>query len=44
MKYVIGEVLAVDCGSRMERVTGLTVALLVLFARRGGAGTGRRPA
>ena len=35
---------AVDCGSRTERVAGPMVALLFVFAHRGGAGTGRRPA
>ena len=44
MEYVDGEVLAVDCKSRMERVTGPRVVLLFVFARRGGAGTMRRPA
>jgi len=44
MKSVFGEILAVDGGSRMESVTGPIVALLAVFARRGGAGTGRRPA
>jgi len=44
MKFVVGKVLAVDFGSRMERVTGPMVALLYVFARRGCAGIGRRPA
>jgi len=41
MKSVAGEVLAVDCGSQMERVTGPMVALLAVFARSGGVGTER---
>ena len=44
IKYVVGEVLAVDCGSRMEIETGPIVVVLAVFARRGGAGTGSRPA
>jgi hypothetical protein len=43
MEFVDMGVFAVDCGSRMERVAGPMVALLFVFARRGGAGTGRRP-
>jgi hypothetical protein len=38
------EVFAGDCGSRMGRVAGPMVALLFVFARKGGAGTGRRSA
>ena len=44
MEYVVKEVFAFDCGSRMERVAGPVVALLFVFARKGGARTGRRPA
>jgi hypothetical protein len=44
MESVAMEVVAVDCGSRMERATGPMVALFFVFVRRGGAGTGRRPA
>ena len=44
MKSVVGEGLAVDCGSHMEKVSAPIIALLAVFARRGGAGTGRRPA
>ena len=42
MEYVDKEVFAVDCGSQMERVAGQMVATLFVFARRSGAGTGRR--
>ena len=38
------EVFAGDCESRMGRVAGPMVALLFVFARKVGAGTGRRPA
>ena len=41
---VVGEALTVDCESRMGRVAAPMVALLAGFARKGGAGTGRRPA
>jgi len=44
MKSVVGEILAVDCGSRMEIEAGPIVVLLGVFARRGGAGTDSRPA
>ena len=44
MEFVDKEVFAVDCGSQMERVAGPMVATLFLFARKGGAGTGRRSA
>ena len=42
MKSVVGDVLAVDNESRMERGPGPMVGV-VLFARRGGAGVGMRP-
>ena len=41
---VVGEALTVDCESRMGRSAAPVVALLAGFARKGGAGTGRRPA
>jgi len=44
MKSFVGEVLAVDCGSRMEIEAGPIVTMLAVFVRRGGAGTWRRPA
>ena len=42
MESVDKEVFAVDCKSLMERVAGPMVATLFVFARRGGARTGRR--
>ncbi len=44
MKSVVGEVHAVDNESWMERGTEPMVALVVMFARRGGAGARWRPA
>jgi hypothetical protein len=42
MGSVDREVFAGDCGSRMGRVAGPMVALLFVFARERGPGTGRR--
>jgi hypothetical protein len=44
MESVDREVFAGDCGSQLGRVAGPMMATLVVFARRGGAGTGRRSA
>jgi hypothetical protein len=42
-KVVAGEVCAVDCGTQRCGATALLVAPIAMFARKGGAETGRRP-
>ena len=44
MVCVVGEALTVDCESRMGRVAAPMLSMLAGFARKSGAGTGRRPA